>query len=80
MRGLLPSHLLAISRRYHRSNVPGVTSVPIPKSPLRPIALALAARRRRLSIGEAQAPFAELLTEHPVLRLQVLDDVLLACD
>ena len=27
-----------------------------------------------LSIGEEQAPIAELLPEHPVLRLQVLDD------
>jgi hypothetical protein len=30
-----------------------------------------------LSIGEEQAPIAELLPEHPVLRLQVLDDILL---
>jgi len=31
-----------------------------------------------LSIGQEQAPFAELLSEHPILRLQVLDHVLLA--
>ncbi len=31
-----------------------------------------------LSIGEEQAPIAELLSEHPILRLQVLDDILLA--
>jgi hypothetical protein len=30
-----------------------------------------------LSIGEQQALFAQLLAEHPVLLLQVLDDVLL---
>ena len=31
-----------------------------------------------LSIAEEQAPIAELLSEHPILRLQVLDDILLA--
>jgi hypothetical protein len=31
-----------------------------------------------LSIVEEQAPIAELLSEHPILRLQVLDDILLA--
>ncbi len=30
-----------------------------------------------LSIGEEQAPIAELFAEHSVLRLQVLDDILL---
>jgi hypothetical protein len=30
------------------------------------------------SIAEEQAPIAELLSEHPILRLQVLDDILLA--
>ncbi len=40
LRAWLPSYLLAISLRYHRSNVSGVTRVPISKSPLRPIFLA----------------------------------------
>jgi len=43
----LPSYFREISLRYHRRSVSGVTKVPMSKSPLRPIALALAARRRR---------------------------------
>jgi hypothetical protein len=35
--------------------------------------------RSLLSIGEEQAPTADLFAEHPVLRWQVLDDILLDC-
>ena len=47
LRTALPSYLLAISFRYHRIKVSGVTTVSISKSPCRPINFALEARRRR---------------------------------
>ncbi len=55
----------------------GVTKVLISKSPLRPIALAPDREATALAIGQEQASITELLAEHPVLRLQVFDDVLL---
>ena len=49
----LPSYFLAMSCRYHRSKVSGVTIVPSAKSRFLPMTLALLARRRRwLSVNK----------------------------
>jgi hypothetical protein len=48
-----------------------------PEEPIAAEFLRLGCKTTSLSVSEAQTPTADLLAKHPVLRLQVLDDVLL---
>jgi len=48
-----------------------------PEEPIAAESLRLGCKTTSLSVSKAQTPTAELLAKHPVLRLQVLDDVLL---
>ena len=67
----------ATSSRCHRKSVSGVTIVSSSRNARRPNAFAFTASLRRCALFTQHPPFAQLLSENPVLGLQVFDDPLL---
>src|SRR5689334_9725334 len=69
-RRAVPSYLFAMSSRYQRRIVSGVTRPPSWSRTRRPSALPLRREPAALGVGEAQALVAELLAQNAVLLLE----------